>query len=163
MESQVIRDSLLMLAGELDPMMGGPSINPGPEARRRSIYFRHSRDQKNSFLEMFDNADILQCYRRSESIVPQQALALSNSRLSIDMSDQIAKQISQRIKSSETTHFIEATFSLILARPPSALEKSECEHYFAQMQTLKEVAGAQQIRARFVQAILNHNDFITIR
>lgn len=163
MESQVIRDSLLMLAGELDPMMGGPSINPVPEARRRSIYFRHSRDQKNSFLEMFDNADILQCYRRSESIVPQQALALSNSRLSIDMSDQIAKQISQRIKSSETTHFIEATFSLILARPPSALEKSECEHYFAEMQALKEVASAQQIRARFVQAILNHNDFITIR
>ena len=112
---------------------------------------------------MFDNADILQCYRRSESIVPQQALALSNSRLSIDMSARIADQIHQRIKSPDTSKFINATFSLILARSPSDIEKQECEHYFAEMEKLTEVSSAQQIRSRFVQAILNHNDFITIR
>ncbi len=163
MESQVVRDSLLTLAGELNPMMGGPSVSPGPDARRRSLYFQHSRDQKNSFLEMFDNADILQCYRRSESIVPQQALALSNSRLSIEMSDRISKQISHRIKSSQTSAFIDATFMLILARPPSAIENEECQRYFEQMKMLKEVTDAEQIRSRFVQTILNHNDFITIR
>jgi hypothetical protein len=163
MESQVIRDSLLLLAGELETKMAGPSITPGPEARRRSVYFQHSRDQKNSFLEMFDNADILQCYRRSESIVPQQALALSNSRLSIDMSARIADQIHQRIKSPDTSKFINATFSLILARSPSDIEKQECEHYFEEMEKLTEVTSAQQIRSRFVQSILNHNDFITIR
>jgi len=163
MESQVVRDSLLMLAGELDTTTGGPSISPSPDARRRSLYFQHSRDQKNSFLEMFDNADILQCYRRSESIVPQQALALSNSRLSIEMSDRIAKKIYRRIKSSEPGAFVDATFMLILARPPSASEKEECLSYFGQMKMLDEVTNAEQIRSRFVQTILNHNDFITIR
>jgi len=163
MESQVIRDSVLFLAGELDTTMGGPSINPGPEARRRSIYFKHSRDQKNSFLEMFDNADILQCYRRSESIVPQQALALSNSRLSIEMSNQIAKKLHQQVKSPKAQDFIHATFALILARPPSDLETEVCEQYFAQMKELEQVSSDDQIRSRFVQAILNHNDFITIR
>ena len=34
---------------------------------------------------MFDDADIQQCYRRSESIIPQQALALANSRVSLEM------------------------------------------------------------------------------
>lgn len=163
MESQVIRDSVLFLANELDTTMGGPPINPGPEGRRRSVYFRHSRDQKNSFLEMFDNADILQCYRRSESIVPQQALALSNSRLSIEMSNQIAKRLRQQINSQQTTDFIKATFALILARQPSDTEIAECEKYFAQMKTLKQVSNTAQIQARFVQAILNHNEFITIR
>ncbi len=163
MESQVIRDSLLFLAGELDPKVGGASIDPGPEVRRRSIYFKHSRDQKNSFLEMFDNADILQCYRRSESIVPQQALALSNSRLSIEMANQIAKNLYKKTKTRTTSEFINATFALILTRPPSAPEKNACENYFAQMEKLEQVSSAAQIRARFVQAILNHNDFITIR
>ena len=163
MESQVVRDSLLLLAGELDQSMGGPPIAPLPEARRRSIYFRHSRDQKSSFLEMFDNADILQCYRRSESIVPQQALALSNSRLAIEMSDRIAERLAHSLESPETGDFIDATFNLILARQPSQQEKKECQEYFEQMQLLKEVANPQQIRTRFVQAILNHNDFITIR
>ncbi len=163
MESQVIRDSILSLAGELDATMGGPSINPAPEARRRSIYFKHSRDEKNSFLEMFDNADILQCYRRSESIVPQQALALSNSRLSIEMSNKIAKRLHQQIQSNKVTDFIDATFALILARSPSPVEIKACEQYFAQMETLKQVSTEEQIRSRFVQAILNHNDFITIR
>lgn len=163
MESQVIRDSVLLLAGELDATMGGPSINPGAEARRRSIYFKHSRDEKNSFLEMFDNADILQCYRRSESIIPQQALALSNSRLSIEMSNLIAKKLHQQINSNKAQDFINATFALILTRPPSDLETTVCEKYFIQMENLDQVSSAEQIRSRFVQAILNHNDFITIR
>ncbi|MCH1438466.1 MAG: PSD1 and planctomycete cytochrome C domain-containing protein [Rubripirellula sp.] len=163
MESQVIRDSVLFLAGALDSTMGGASINPSSEARRRSIYFKHSRDQKSSFLETFDNADILQCYRRSESIVPQQALALSNSRLSIEMSNEIANRLHQQIKPHTTSEFIEATFALILARPPSDLETNACQKYFVQMGKLKQVSNSAQIRARFVQAILNHNDFITIR
>ena len=112
---------------------------------------------------MFDNADILQCYRRSESIVPQQALALSNSRLAIEMSDRIAERLAHALESPETGDFIDATFNLILARQPSQQEKKECQEYFEQMQLLKEVANPQQIRTRFVQAILNHNDFITIR
>ena len=42
---------------------------------------------------MFDDADHLQCYRRSESIVPQQALALANSELSLKMAEEIAERI----------------------------------------------------------------------
>ena len=72
---------------------------------------------------MFDNADILQCYRRSESIVPQQALALSNSRLAIEMSDRIAERLAHSLESPETGDFIDATFNLILARQPSQQEK----------------------------------------
>ncbi len=167
MESQVVRDSFLKLAGKLDTKIGGPSIDPGANSRRRSIYFKSSPDQQDKFLNMFDDADVLQCYRRSESIVPQQALALSNSSLSIEMAANIAEQISTSLDDPNRGAFIEETFYLLLGRTPIDSETSECARFFADMATIN--AGAQadetekRIRARFVQAILNHNDFISIR
>ncbi len=86
MEAQVVRDSLLALAGELDATVGGPSIPVGDEgSRRRSLYFVHSHNEHQKFLETFNDASVLDCYRRAESIVPQQALALENSPLAAQM------------------------------------------------------------------------------
>ena len=93
MESQVIRDSLLKSAGLLDERMGGPSLEADKPHPRRSLYFRHSRDDQERFLGLFDDASILECYRRSESIIPQQALALSNSQLSMDAAMGIAHHL----------------------------------------------------------------------
>ena len=83
MESQLLRDSLLSLANQLDMTIGGASLDHNHQPPRRSIYLKHSPDVKDEFLETFDNANVLACYRRSESIVPQQALALVNSRISL--------------------------------------------------------------------------------
>src|SRR5690606_25952912 len=96
MESQVLRDSILHLAGTLDLTVGGPSLDPKKPSFRRSLYFTQSRDDQNKFLSMFDDADILQCYRRPESIVPQQALALANSSISIGMAEKIAARSEER-------------------------------------------------------------------
>ncbi|MEQ9070830.1 MAG: DUF1553 domain-containing protein, partial [Gimesia chilikensis] len=64
MESEVIRDSLLSLAGELDLTLGGPTIDPNKntDSKRRSLYFTYSRDSQEKFLSMFDAADIFACY-----------------------------------------------------------------------------------------------------
>ena len=85
-ESQVVRDSILSLAGSLDTSFGGPSvpINQQSDSLRRSLYFFHSNNERNMFLSTFDEALVKECYRRDQIIVPQQALALSNSRLVLD-------------------------------------------------------------------------------
>lgn len=169
MESQLVRDSLVSLGGQLDASMGGPSIDPNPEARRRSVYFKHSRDQQNKFLTMFDDADILQCYRRSESIVPQQALALSNSKLAIEMSSEIASRISETTSAELSSEFINHAFFILLCREPTDAERSECEHFvgamseLSEMQTIDTRTRRSVIRARLIQALINHNDFVTIR
>ena len=150
MESQVIRDSLVHLAGELDTKMGGPSIDPKPEARRRSLYFKHSRDQQSQLLATFDDAEILACYRRSESIIPQQALALSNSKVAIDMSALVPGTLSENLSDLD---FSIAAFRLVLCRRPNDVEVAECVNF------LKEDPD----RSRLVHALLNHNDFVTIR
>ncbi|NNE00394.1 MAG: DUF1553 domain-containing protein, partial [Pirellulaceae bacterium] len=82
-ESQVVRDSILSLAGTLDQTIGGPPVlaNDQASSKRRSLYFYHSNNDRNLFLTTFDEARVTDCYRREQTIVPQQALALSNSDL----------------------------------------------------------------------------------
>ena len=72
-------------AGELDPAIGGPAIPPAQQdaSRRRSVYFFQSHNEHHKFLSIFDDASVLECYRRSESLVPQQALALTNSDFAV--------------------------------------------------------------------------------
>jgi hypothetical protein len=172
MESQVVRDSLLSLADALDGKMGGPSVSPKNAAgRRRSLYFTHSRDNRSSFLSMFDDADILRCYRRQESIVPHQALAMANSKLSLEMARILAGQLHNEIyKGAETTgaldvEFVEAAFESVLSRLPSAAETTACQQAMLQVKQLN--AGRQDASLKAASAVVhslfNHNDFVTIR
>ncbi|MFN5917142.1 MAG: DUF1553 domain-containing protein, partial [Planctomycetota bacterium] len=109
-ESQVVRDSILSLAGSLDTSFGGPSvpINQQGDSLRRSLYFFHSNNERNMFLSTFDEALVKECYRRDQSIVPQQALALSNSRLVLDSVVRISEKMHQ--ESSDLDMFIVRAF-----------------------------------------------------
>ena len=148
MESQVVRDSLLHLTGELDLTIGGPSIEPSPDVRRRALYFLHSRDKQSKFLATFDDAEILSCYERTESIVPQQALALSNAKVPLKVSEILGKR-----GPKDNESYIRQVFSDILCRPPTDEELQECLGF------LKDIPK----RSRLVHALLTHNDFLTIR
>ncbi|MEZ6089712.1 MAG: DUF1553 domain-containing protein [Pirellulaceae bacterium] len=171
MEAQLIRDSLLHLAGELDLTAGGPSVQPGPSSKRRSLYFLHSRDQQDKFLSMFDDADLLQCYRRSESIVPQQALALANSELSLTMAGRIARRLAEETEEKPLETFIDRAFEMLLARVPSDSERDACLKFCDQLgkgdssstNAEEAVASGRRVRERLIHALLNHNDFISIR
>ncbi len=164
MESQILRDSVLHLAGKLDLKLGGPTISPGnANANRRSMYFAHSRDDKNSFLSMFDDADILRCYRRQESIVPQQALTMANSRVSLDAARVVSGQLSVDVENDNA--FIDAAFESVLARLPNDDERAECHTTLGHLRkTLAGRADADsRARASLIHALFNHNDFAMIR
>lgn len=167
MESQVVRDSLLHLAGELDVTMGGPPVPPNGSSKRRGLYFTHSRDEEDKFLTMFDNADILQCYRRTESIVPQQALALANAAVSLDASCKIAARIHEAHPGGDRANFVDRVFVLLLGRSPDGTERAACLAFWDEMSALGSVRSAGDpeatVRSRLVHALLNHNDFVTVR
>ena len=160
MEAQVVRDSLLHLAGVMDTSFGGPSLDPGDGVRRRSLYFKHSRDQQDKFLKTFNDADHLQCYRRSESIAPQQALALSNGKLTIEMAGLIAGKI-------KSAQFVETAFELVLGRKPDVTESRECQRTLEALTVAatkaKKANPTQRARRGIVHALLNHNDFVSVR
>jgi hypothetical protein len=164
MESQVVRDSLLHLAGELDLTVGGPAIEtPQQDAsKRRSLYFFHSAIERNRFLMTFDEADPLDCYRRRDSIIPQQALALSNSKLASSMAARIAARLEKSVAPKD---FARESFTWLLGYAPSVNELAACEQAMERWMELNKTRPDAQSRARtqLIQALLNHNDFITIR
>lgn len=169
MESEIIRDSLLHLAGELDLTLGGPTIDPdkNPDSKRRSMYFTTSRDAQEKFMSMFDSADIFACYRRNESVVPQQALALANSKVSLQMARKIAAEIRQQHPELSDEKFVQLAYEKILCLEPTPEEQAIClsalENTQAVLKTEKKQDPIWRSRENLVHALLNHNDFITIR
>ena len=187
MEAEVVRDSVLSLAGSLNLQRGGPEIpdGEGQTSLRRSLYFRTTPNEKMKFLEVFDLADPNACYRRRESVVPHQALALMNSALALDQSRILAGQLSQEVGQQNEpaiNHaFIQAAFEQILTQVPTAAEFTACEKFLQQntelVQTTKpEVFPAggqskrppsaiphQRARENLVHVLLSHNLFVTIR
>jgi Protein of unknown function (DUF1553)/Protein of unknown function (DUF1549)/Planctomycete cytochrome C len=152
MEAEVVRDSLLQLAGELDTSTGGPALplEADEKSRRRSLYYRYSREDKLPFLIIFDGASVEECYQRPESVVPQQALALLNS----EFVHRRARAISDRLTTERVNDqgFIRAAFEHLLSRPPTEHEYAECRQF------LRESGGDH-----LIQVLVNHNDFVTIR
>ncbi|MFK7777961.1 MAG: DUF1553 domain-containing protein, partial [Gimesia sp.] len=169
MESELIRDSLLHLAGELDLTRGGPTVDPAknPDSKRRSLYFTTSRDAHDKFLSMFDAADIFACYRRNQSVVPQQALALANSKVSLQMARQITKGIRAQHPQLSDQEFIQRAYEKILCVEPTPQESAICLQALSKTQKILNTKKNQQpiwrSRENLVHALLNHNDFITIR
>jgi hypothetical protein len=167
LEAQVVRDGILALAGTLDTTMGGPPV-PEPQqadSRRRSLYFWHSDISQNVFLTTFDDAAVKECYQRDQSIVPQQALALSNAALVHDAAAKIAGRPEVSGSPAGDAAFLERAFSTILYRGPTVDERAACEAAMAKWRTAaKPAAGAADpARVLMVWALLNHNDFVTLR
>jgi mono/diheme cytochrome c family protein len=168
MEAQIVRDSLLHLAGELDVSLGGPSIAINDEAsKRRSLYFVHSHNDHQKFLSTFDDASVLDCYRRAESIVPQQALALENSPLATAMSGKIAQRIATARPNASDSDFIRTAFLTILSLEPTTDELATTTDLLKRMTDLARAKNRPNpeavARTNLVQTLINHNDFITIR
>jgi hypothetical protein len=169
MDANTIRDSLLHLASELDLTAGGPPVPSGHQdaSRRRSMYFFPSHNDHNKLLDTFDNANVLECYRRSESIVPQQALALWNSGLAQTMAAKINDALYSRDKDVDDSCFVMAAFSLILGTMPTPDELEACRESLTGLRSvlkdLKEPERTKRARLQVVQALLNHNDFVTVR
>jgi hypothetical protein len=161
-ESQAVRDSILALTGELDSSPGGPPVPASAQAdsKRRSLYFAHSNNERNTFLTVFDEADVRECYRRESSIVPQQALALANSRLVLDASARIADRIGG--DPADDDAFVRAAFRIVLGADPTTDEAATCLRTLADLRRLPGQKPAQA-RAQVIWALINHNDFVTLR
>jgi PAS domain-containing protein len=187
LEAEAVRDATLAVAGSLDRTMFGAELdqNSGLTVPRRSIYFRSSKEKKMTYLSLFDTANVTECYRRSESIIPQQALAQANSPLSLAQARLLAKSLSAEVvalNSDADWVFVIGAFESILNRTPTDEERTTCEQFlaeqsqqFAAKQSLTAFNSGtanpvkpsddprQRARENLVHVLLNHNDFLTIR
>jgi hypothetical protein len=188
MEAEVIRDSLLHVAGQTDSPIGGKELSNSLAeiSRRRSVYFETFPEVggENAFVALFDAPDPCDCYQRSESMVPQQALALTNSKLSLNQSRLLAQSMTHHLGAVESSgeQFIAEAFERILSRSPSDEERRTCRDFLESQreiyrdENLKQLvakrpkntaAGSSDplIRSResLIQALFSHNEFVTVR
>jgi hypothetical protein len=181
LEAELVRDCVFYVAGKLDLTMGGPDIdqNQGMTVPRRSLYFRHAAEKQMEFLKLFDAATVTECYQRKESILPQQALALSNSELTLKNSRILARSLAGKA-GDDAGAFVVPAYERVLSRPPTAQEKEECVNFLKE-QTERKLATkapsapsdadgktaandpALRARENLVHVLMNHNDFVTVR
>ena len=135
------------------------------------------------FTRTFDGPGVTECYRRDESIVPQQALALANSVLVKTQSRLLARSISATLGgTADEAQFINAAFTGILSRTPTPAETSACRQFLEDQSALladpsrltpatvgdpatvsPAIEPRERARENLVLVLFNHNDFISIR
>jgi hypothetical protein len=187
MEAEVVRDSVLACAGTLDDTLGGQEIDhaQGLTAKRRSLYFASHGESQMQFLDLFDGPTPAECYQRTSSVVPQQALSLANSDLVLNQSRPLASELWKQTEGATNRDdaFIRSAFQRILSRSPASNELEASLQFLADQARLlaaepapmppadekapkappRSTDPADRAREDFVHALFNHNDFVTIR
>ena len=92
---------------------------------------------------------------------------LANSKLVSTAAAKVAERLVKDTESAADDAFIRTAFTTLLATAPTAAEQQLCAESLAQfLAAAKSGKSAQpeaKARAALVHALLNHNDFITIR
>ncbi len=144
LEAEAVRDTLLAVAGLLEPTRGGrgffPELAPAAMSgasrpgegwgfsderarRRRSVYVYAKRNLRVPLLESFDAASVnLPVGARPVTTVATQALMLLNGRFTHRAARALADRIARAAGPDGDP--VDAAWSLVLGRPPSADERS---------------------------------------
>ena len=164
MEAEVVRDSVLAVAGVLDSAIGG-EVRPNTEALttfRRSLYYEVYPENggNNPLADVFDAPDPGECFRRTSTVMPQQALALSNSEMIHSSAKKTAQKIAETA-ADDDDEFVNQAFPRVLSRMPNQREHAAAIR-FLQRQRQSEYS-AESGRESLVRVLFNHNEFVTIR
>jgi hypothetical protein len=173
LEAEFLRDSVLAVAGTLNPRLGGRPVrapiepevydlifteaepdnlwpvdlNPA-EHRRRSLYLLNKRTVRLPFMANFDQPDgMTSCPQRPTSTHALQALSLMNSDLMADQSRAFAARIAVGCATDDCR--VRRAYKLALARAPKAIEVSMARDFLANRGRWQD----------FCLALLNRSEF----
>ena len=170
--AEIIRDSILTVAGTLDRTVGGsavlPFIDPNlfqsstgrtwagkpdddPSTWRRSIYVFSKRSIRYPFFEAFDQPDLINsCDRRNRSTIAPQALLLMNNAFVILQAEFFAQRVEREV-GRDVAAQVERAFQLALARPPTEFERERAFQFLEQR---------PEGLVDFCQALFNLSEFV---
>jgi len=124
LDFEAIRDSMILLTGKMNPMVGGQpaNITDEPYSYRRSLYGYVDRLRLSDTLSQFDYADPdMANSRRGSTIVPQQALFFMNNPLSVEVARAVAAK-PEVVKAITEDSRINAMFLNIFQRRATSSE-----------------------------------------
>ena len=143
LEAEAIRDSVLAVSGQLNPLMGGPGFYPRidkdllegavtwfepspPEARnRRSLYMYQQRSLVLPLVKVFDGTQLDEsCAAREVTTVTPQVFVLFNSQFAHEQSRRLAGRIIAEV-GDDPGQQLEQAFQLALQRSPTPSERTD--------------------------------------
>lgn len=158
LEAEELRDAMLAVSGELNPMLGGipvrPEMNleaalqprqvmgtfaeawqPSPlpsQRHRRSLYALRLRGQSDPFLEVFNApAAETSCEARQESTVTPQVFALFNSKHTFTRALALAHRILN--ETTDRRRALQRAFALVYGRAADDRELTQCLAHWQSM------------------------------
>ncbi len=168
LEAEVLRDSMLLVSGELNSKMTGPSFRPfdttsfnatfyfptdklGSEFNRRTIYRMNINSGKDPLLESFDCPDpSVKTPRRGLTTTPLQALGLMNNSFVHRQATLLAARVQKETR-GQIRPAIHRAYWHCFARNPSAEELKNAEHLAAET-SIENVCWALLNTTEFVYA-----------
>ena len=184
LESEIIRDSLLAVAGTLDTTMGGrpvptryykdgrlefdPKRMAGTtNAFRRSIYVLARRNYHLTLLNLFDQPALNKfCTERTPSASVTQSLAMLNDKTVVEQSKKLARRTGIATKSPRLRDWIDHVFRATLGRPPDKTEAAAAQkllqrHIDRYLKTdIPWTEAAEKALEHLSQMLLNTNEFL---
>jgi len=131
LDLETMRDALLMVAGDLDLTVGGPSVKGIMDSsnRRRTIYTHVDRQNLPGVFRTFDfPPPDVSSGTRDNTTVPGQALFLMNHPLVLACSRELSEQAQSF---EEKSAGIRSLFRNILFREPTAAESRDASEFLA--------------------------------
>jgi hypothetical protein len=173
LEWEALRDSLLLVTGQLDGSIGGPAVDlfRSQASSRRSLYGTIDRQDLPNLLRSFDFASPdTSVAMRPQTTVPQQSLYLMNGPLVADLAGKLLAnpQWQAQADPEAQLHWL---FQRILLRRATVAEVDRCLQFLAQVEVpvgvaddpaaplVAEEAVVRQRWQMLVQALLMSNEF----
>ncbi len=120
LDAEQLRDSILFVAGDMDPKEGGPAVPLGTSNHRRTVYAKVSRFRIDSFLQAFDFPNpTFTSEQRFSTNVPVQRLYFMNNAFVYAQAGKLAQRV---FPDGDDTARIKATYSLLFGRQPTPAE-----------------------------------------
>jgi hypothetical protein len=177
LSAKELRDSLLLVSGQLNRTPGGPHPFPPEnswhftqhapfsasyETKRRGVYLMVQRNRRDPFLTLFDGADPnATTPERQETTVPAQALYMLNAPFFHDQSGLLAARLERE---PDPAKRLEAVFQSVFQRSPTIDERGRAQRflaaYRAELQQLPTPDQARLSWAALARILLSSNEFI---
>jgi len=120
MDAEQVRDAVLMVSGNLDTSLGGPSADLTPAFTRRTVYGKVSRYKLDEYLQLFDfPTPNISAEKRFTTTVPLQRLFLMNSDFVSVEAEEFAKRVASE---PDNRSRIRKVYELAYGREPSEQE-----------------------------------------
>jgi hypothetical protein len=157
LETEAIRDAMLLVSGRLDGAGGGPA-GADLAAPRRSLYVQTARWDRGTFATLFDaaNADA-STEKRTVSTVAPQALLMMNNEFVQGRAADLAARLTRDVPGDDVAR-IRRAFELLFARAPTSEELAVCQDLLAKS------TGSDPARAwrDLTHTLLCSNEFIYV-